>query len=172
MIIENIFSSDLTKDPKILANLYIHTKGSIADDTWKYVENNLLSDKVLFLHSGSWRFDKDAVYIENDYLQNYSLNWHPNTKFSHDINKLLPGLVRTMGILDILMFHPEDLRYKTLTQIEDFCDNFKKMFVGNISLQVITSMTNICINRLCYNRKTIEDEYNVKLLGNDIVWVR
>ena len=172
MIIENIFSSDLTTDPKILANLYTHTKGSVAKETWKYVENNLLSDKVLFLHSGSWRFDADAVYIENDYLQNYLLSWHPNTKFSNNINELLPGLVRSMKISDILMFHREDLRYKTLSEIEDFCDNFKKMFVGNISLQVITSMTNICINRLRYNRKMIEDEYNVKLIGNDVVWVR
>jgi hypothetical protein len=172
MIIENIHDCALTKDLKVLANLYQNTKGKLNPETWKHVENNLSSDRILFLHSGSWRFQRNALYIEYDYLKDYPIDWHPNTKFSNHGDQFLTGLVSTLKISDVLLFHPVDVRYKTPIQIQDFCNKLKKKFPFNTSLHLVTSMTNICINRLRYSRNMIENEFDVKLIENDIIWIR
>lgn len=87
MIVDSLLSDQTVKDLDSKSDRYQAMVYPLDDGLLDRVMSLTLPGKTVFLFSGSWRLEVDAVYIELKHFQDCRLNWHPRTLFAEPNQK-------------------------------------------------------------------------------------
>lgn len=87
MIVNSLLSEHVAQDIDIKSDRCRAMVYPLDDGLLDHIISLTLPGKTVFLFSGSWRLNMEAVYIELKHLQDCRLQWHPNTLFAEPNQK-------------------------------------------------------------------------------------
>lgn len=87
MIVDSLLSEHVSKDIDRKSDRCRAMVYPLDDGLLDHVMSLTIPGKTVFLFSGSWRLNNDAIYIELKHLQDCKLSWHPNTVFAEPNQK-------------------------------------------------------------------------------------
>jgi len=87
MIVESLLSDHIAEDIDSKSDRCRAMVYPLDDGLLDRVMSLTLPGKTVFLFSGSWRLEVDAVYVELKHFQNCRLKWHPGTLFAEPNQK-------------------------------------------------------------------------------------
>jgi hypothetical protein len=144
----------------------------ITTESLDYVKN-LIQGSVMIVHSGSWNFDIDAVYIEPKHYQQLSFNFHPNTKFvNYPFDHTVKKLLARHPVDRLLFLHSPLTKYLNSTQLIEFLDEFKYLLNSNGSIIAVIDLLFLNFNRLTTSYSDIACQLNAVKQDNDLIICR
>jgi hypothetical protein len=160
-IIQSLEQVSLTDNLEVLTNFFSFQYDAVDQLVIDYISQHLSPGNTVIVHSGAWRFNLNAKYIEPTYLQYLNFNF-PEPTYFIDNNKEDLLIKLANKFTNILFIDSPLTRYKTVDEINNFLANFPN------------SITAINIDLLIYNRlttsiKKVVDQLNGRLVGNFII---
>ena len=162
-IIQSLEQVSLTNNLEVLTNFFSFQYNAVDQLVIDYISQHLSPGNTVIVHSGAWRFNLNAKYIEPMYLQYLNFNF-PEPTYFIDNNKEDLLIKLANKFTNVLFIDSPLTRYKTVDEINNFLANFPN------------SITAINIDLLIYNRLTtsldkVAEELNGRIFGRFIVKV-
>lgn len=164
--------AQLKSDIDILAKLAIHNHKPVHSDVLNYVKT-LATGSTMVVHSGSWNYDIDAVYLESKNFQPLSLNFHPCTKFiDYPFNSMVEKLLFQNPVDCLLFLHSPLTKYRTIQQLDEFLKSFRNLVRPQGSIIAVIDLLFLNFNRLTTGYQDVIQQLDAVRIHNDLVVCR
>jgi hypothetical protein len=166
-----IIESNAIQNPTVEVLSKIAQSGvyPISNNIVEYVKSSLLTGRTAVLFSGVWRFDLDAVYIENKNFK--SLNWTHSYNQVYFVNvsktELIGKFLQKNKIVNVLILHSAEwCQYRHIEQITQSAECYL-----DIAQQIIITVPNIRtdFNRLKYSCQDIAQKYSAEYIEDSFI---
>lgn len=169
-IIDSYFSDLLTEDTDTLRARYQFMSYALTDNILPAVAQRLRSGVTVFLFSGSWKLEFDAVYIEPKIFQHVGLQFHPRTIFiKPELEKLYQLTLKSLNPTNLIILHSDFwLGHRPIEQVVQGLNDLTDYIAPGGQVLCTCPVNHLNFNKLKFSTNDIVQVLDAELVDNSI----